>query len=181
FPTFLTLLAQDSFHGGAGLAGALMAVLGGGTVIGALAAAHRARQTARTVLAAGIALGASMIVAASLPSEGLVIVALVPVGALAVFFGSTANAHMQMWSVPHFRGRVMAIYSFLTLGSTVVGGPSMGWVSQHWSARVGLGVAGATTALVAVALLLPTRRARAVRVEHDVITHAAEAAIELVS
>ena len=35
FPTFLTLMASDTFHGGAGLAGFLMAVLGVGTVIGA--------------------------------------------------------------------------------------------------------------------------------------------------
>ena len=36
FPTFTTLLASDTFHGGAGLAGSLTAVLGIGTVIGAL-------------------------------------------------------------------------------------------------------------------------------------------------
>src|SRR4051812_29762735 len=45
FPTFLTLMASDTFAGGAGLAGGLMAVLGVGTVIGALVAAHRSRQT----------------------------------------------------------------------------------------------------------------------------------------
>ena len=41
---------------------------------------------------------------ARLPSKALVFVALVPVGALAVFFGSTANAHMQMWSRPSTAG-----------------------------------------------------------------------------
>jgi MFS family permease len=46
FPTFLTLAASDTFHGGAGLAGFLMAVLGVGTVIGGLAAAHRGHSTA---------------------------------------------------------------------------------------------------------------------------------------
>ena len=87
------------------------------------------------MLAAAAALGLSLVVAATVPTEALVAVALVPVGALAVFFGSTSNAHMQMWSAPHFRGRVMGIYSFLTLGSTVIGGPFVGWVCQHWNPR----------------------------------------------
>ena len=59
-----------------------------------------ARQSSRTVLAAAAALGLSMVVAAVLPNEVMVAAALVPVGALAVFFGSTSNAHMQMWSAP---------------------------------------------------------------------------------
>lgn len=160
FPTFLTIMAKDTFDGGAGLAGGLMALLGIGTVFGALAAAHRAHPTARTVLISAGALGLSMILAAALPTEVLVAIALVPVGALAVFFGSTANAHMQLWSAPHFRGRVMAVYSLLTLGSTVVGGPLVGLVSQHWNARIGFALAGSVTGLGAVGLVAATRRQR---------------------
>ena len=176
FPTFLTLMAQETFHGGAGLAGLLMAVLGIGTVFGALLAAHRARQTSRTVLVAAAVLGASMVGMGALPSKVLVFAALVPVGAFAVFFGATANAHMQMWSRPDYRGRVMAIYSLLTLGMTVVGGPVAGWMSQHWSPRVGIGVAGAATLLTAAVLWVAGsgRRAEVSRVV--VLPPAADAA-----
>ncbi|MGQ0434997.1 MAG: MFS transporter [Microthrixaceae bacterium] len=160
FPTFLSILARDTFHGDAGLAGLLMAVLGGGTVIGALSAAHRSRQSSRTVLLAGGGLGISLVVASALPTQELVVVALIPVGALTVFFGSTSNAHVQAWSAPQFRGRVMSIYSLLTLGSTVVGGPLMGWVSQQWSARVGLGVAGVLTGVTATVLAVLERSDR---------------------
>jgi MFS family permease len=158
FPTYLTLLARNTFHGDAGLAGFLMAVLGVGTVVGALAAAHRARPTRRTVIASAVVLGATLAVAASLPNQVLVTVALVPVGAMAVFFGSTANAHMQMCSAPHLRGRVMAIYTLLTLGTTVVGGPFVGWVCQRFSPRIGLELAGLVTAGAAVALSSPLSR-----------------------
>jgi MFS family permease len=175
FPTFLTLMASETFHGGAGLAGLLMAVLGAGTVIGALAAAHRARQSSRTVIVAAAALGLSMVVAAALPSEALVLVALVPVGALAIFFGSTSNAHMQMWSRPEFRGRVMGIYAFLTLGMTVVGGPLMGWVCQRWSPRIGFVVAGVATAAAAAVLALPMLRERGI----EVVDQPAPAMIDL--
>jgi MFS family permease len=160
FPTFLTLLASDTFHGGAGLAGFLMALLGVGTVVGGLTAAHRARPTSRTVVGAAALLGLALVVAAGLPGKIAVEAALVPVGALAVFFGSTANAHMQIWSEPHIRGRVMAIYTLLTLGTTVVGGPFVGWVCGRWSPRAGLALAGTVTATAATIIFL-TRRARA--------------------
>jgi MFS family permease len=158
FPTFLTLMAHNTFHGGAGLAGILMAILGAGTVIGALAAALRARPTSRTVVGTGALLGVALVIAAALPSELTFEIALVPVGALAVFFGSTANGHMQIWSAPHLRGRVMAIYTLLTLGTTVVGGPFVGWVCQHWSPRAGLALAGTATFTAALLLALHSLR-----------------------
>jgi MFS family permease len=157
FPTFLTLMANDTFHGGAGLAGFLMAVLGVGTVIGALAAAHRARPTSRGVVTAAALLGVSLLVAANLSSRFAFEVALVPVGALAVFFGSTAMGHMQIWSEPRLRGRVMAIYMLLTLGTTVVGGPVAGWVCQRWTPRTGIGLAGLATLAAAIILAVPLR------------------------
>jgi len=52
------------------------------------------------------------------------------------------------------RGRVMAIYSLLTLGSTVVGGPFVGWVCQTWSPRAGLALAGSATLTAAVCVQL---------------------------
>ncbi len=157
FPTFLTLMANDTFDGGAGLAGFLMALLGIGTVIGALTAAHRARPTSRTVVTAAALLGIGLLVAATAPSRFAFEVALIPLGALAVFFGSTANGHMQIWSAPELRGRVMAIYMLLTLGTTVAGGPFIGWVCQHWTPRTGLGVAGVATLTAATILAVPLR------------------------
>jgi MFS family permease len=152
FPTFTTLLANETFHGGAGLAGSLMAVLGVGTVIGALTAAHRGTTSARAVLLSAIALGVSMVVTGIAPNQVAVFVTLVPTGALAVYFGAIANSHMQALSLPQFRGRVMAIYSLLGLGTTVLGGPLVGWVSQQWSPRVAIEVAGVATIITATTL-----------------------------
>src|SRR5205814_4121284 len=105
---------------------------------------------------AAAVLGLALVGAASLPSQIAVEVALVPVGAAAVFFGSTANGHMQVWSEPHIRGRVMAIYTLLTLGTTVVGGPFIGWVCERWSPRAGLGLAGVATIVTALVLAAPS-------------------------
>ena len=154
FPTFTTLLANDTFHGGAGLAGSLMAVLGVGTVIGALSAAHNAVTSARMVLVSAISLGVSMVGTGIAPNELVMFVSLVPTGALAVYFGTVANAHMQALSRQEFRGRVMSIYSLLGLGTTVLGGPLVGWVSQQWSPRIAVGLAGVVTILTATSLAL---------------------------
>ena len=139
----------------------LMAILGVGTVTGALAAALRAHPTARTVIGTGALLGVALIVAASVSSQLAFEIALVPVGALAVFFGSTANGHMQICSAPELRGRVMAIYSLLTLGTTVVGGPFVGWVCQNWSPRTGLALVGTATLVAASTSLAARPRPRA--------------------
>jgi MFS family permease len=154
FPTFMTLLAQRTLHGSASLAGTLMAILGVGTVIGALAAAHRATTSARLVRVVSLALGGSMLLTATAPNKPLVMLTLVPTGALAVMFGAVANSHMQSLSSREFRGRVMSIYSILGLGTTVAGGPFVGLVSQVWNPRVAMGLAGLATVATATALFM---------------------------
>jgi MFS family permease len=55
------------------------------------------------------------------------------------------------------RGRVMALYGLVFLGSTPIGGPLIGWVSQHFGPRFGMGIGGVATiasAVVAGAVLL---------------------------
>ncbi len=166
FPTTLTLMAKNTFGGDAGLAGFLMAILGVGTVAGALIAAHRGRTSRTNVLVAGALLGSGMLVAAAVSNRILFEVTLVPVGALAVYFGANAISHLQVSSAPELRGRVMSIYTVLTLGTTVVGGPTIGYVCERWSPRMGIGVAGIATLGISAALsmrtLLRERRARLV-------------------
>jgi len=60
----------------------------------------------------------------------------------------------------------------------VVGGPFIGWVCQHWSPRVGIGLAGAATAVTAGALAVSARRHR--DIELDVTVQPVEAAVDLV-
>jgi MFS family permease len=60
------------------------------------------------------------------------------------------------------RGRVMALYTLVFLGSTPIGGPLIGLISQHFGPRVGFaigGVAALAAGLVAGFSLLRKRRA----------------------
>ncbi len=49
------------------------------------------------------------------------------------------------------RGRVMALYSIVFLGSTPIGAPLVGWLAEAAGPRAGL-VAGAGAALLAAAI-----------------------------
>ena len=52
----------------------------------------------------------------------------------------------------------MAIYMLLTLGTTVIGGPLIGWICQHWSPQTGLEVAGLATLSTVGAPVAPAHR-----------------------
>jgi MFS family permease len=87
-------------------------------------------------------------------------VLIVLVGASSITFMATANSTCQLTSLPAMRGRVMALYGLVFLGSTPIGGPLIGWICQRVGPRFGMGVGGIATiaaALVTGALLLHRR------------------------
>jgi MFS family permease len=81
--------------------------------------------------------------------------ALMPVlGATAIGFAITANSTLQLNSDDSIRGRVMALYSVVFLGSTPIGGPIAGWVGEHLGPRAGLlggGIIAVVVGLMGVA------------------------------
>ena len=59
-------------------------------------------------------------------------------------FAATINSTLQLAVSPEMRGRVMALYSVVFLGSTPIGGPLTGWLAQAYDPRVALLLAGVT-------------------------------------
>ena len=74
--------------------------------------------------------------------------ALIPLGAASVTFAAGVNSALQIHVEPTMRGRVMALYSVVFLGSTPIGAPLVGWLAEAAGPRAGL-VAGAVAALLA--------------------------------
>jgi MFS family permease len=148
FTTTLPLLAEYTFHGGAGTYSAFTAAMGCGAVIGGLLVAHRSRPSAGLLGLIGLWFGAMILLVALLPFEALTLVALVFMGVGSISFIATANATIQLSADPSMRGRVMALYATAFLGSTPIGAPLMGWISDTTSPRVAL-VIGGVAALVA--------------------------------
>ena len=162
FQVVLPLLAKETFSGGAETLGVLYAFMSIGSVIGGLVSAHEAQATRRFVLGAALAFGAALVLAAFAPTLGLELLVLVPVGAAGIAFTAMSNGVIQTECAPEMRGRVAALFTVAFLGSTPIGGPIIGWVSQQLGPRAGLWVGGVATLAVTVAAIAGIRRHREV-------------------
>jgi MFS family permease len=145
FSVILPLFARETFHGGAGTFALLTSLMAGGAVIGGLVVANRGKPNIHRLTGIGMCFG--VLIAAVALSPGIVAacVLLVFMGALSISFIATANSTIQLRVEPTMRGRVMALYAMGFLGTTPLGAPLVGWISQVSSPRVALLVgAGAT-------------------------------------
>jgi MFS family permease len=152
FQVVLPLLARFTFDGGAGAYAALLVAMGIGAVVGALVNGARNTVTPWLLAAASIGFGTVALLAAGAPTLALELVALAPLGAASVTLAASINSSLQLASKPEMRGRVMALYSIVFLGSTPIGGPLSGWLAQTIDPRAALvmaGIAGITAGLIA--------------------------------
>lgn len=138
FQVILPLLARFSFGGGASAYAALVAAMGIGSVIGALLTGAHGRTDARLIAGSALAFGLLALLAALMPSIALELPVLALLGAAAVTFAAAINSSLQLAVEPQMRGRVMALYSVVFLGSTPIGGPLAGWLAEAYDPRVAL-------------------------------------------
>lgn len=161
FRMFVPLLADKVFSGNAATFGALSAMMGVGTIFGALGVAAASKPTRKLLLASALAFGSFLIAVAFAPTLTWAMVAIVPMGAASVVFASTANSTLQMETAPAMRGRVMALFGVVFLGSTPIGGPLMGYVAEHMGTRAAMAIAGAVTLIAAIFALRKRLRSEA--------------------
>ena len=137
----------------------LFALMSIGSVIGALVAAAATHATRRFLV--GSALRLRRVHAPGRRprrhSDSSYVV-LVPMGATGIAFIAMANGVLQTECEPAMRGRVMALFSVAFLGSTPIGGPIVGWVSQVLGPRAGLALGGIASVAAAVAAVALFRR-----------------------
>ncbi len=160
FNVFLPLFAGTVFHRGGGTYSALLVAMAVGALSGSLFAASRRRPSYRLLGVVTPLFGAFIVAVALAPSLPLVVLLLVPMGAASVVFIATANSLLQLHSTPAMRGRVMALWAIVFLGSTPIGAPLVGYLSGRLGARATLAMAGAATLLTAFGAWPALRRVR---------------------
>jgi MFS family permease len=143
FQVVLPLLAKFSFGGGATTYAAMVSAMAAGSIVGALVNGAHGRTGPRLIAGGALAFGILGLLSASMPTMALEIPVLALLGAAAVTFAATINSTLQLAVSPEMRGRVMALYSVVFLGSTPIGGPLVGWLSEAYDPRVALLLAGA--------------------------------------
>jgi MFS family permease len=153
FSVLLPLLAVDAFGGGAATFGTMMSLIGVGSLAGALLLAHKPRPGMRFLGASAVAFGLFSIALAWTPGMGVASLALIPLGVASIAFMVTGNSTLQTRADPAMRGRVMALFSVVFLGSTPFGAPLAGWTAEILGPRVAFSIGGAIAMLAGVVVL----------------------------
>jgi len=160
FQVVLPLLAKFSFDGGAMTYGVLVSAMAVGSIAGALINGAQGGTGPRLIAAGALAFGVSGLLAAAAPQLALELPLLGLLGAASVTFAATINSTLQLAVSPEMRGRVMALYSVVFLGSTPIGGPLSGWLAEAYDPRVALVLAGISGLSAAWAAKLSFARLR---------------------
>ena len=169
FQVVLPIVASETFAGDARTYGFLTAAMGVGAVVGGLLVAARGRTGLWPLVVSCCAFAVAMLATALAPTLTMALIGMGLVGAASVTFQSIGNSTLQLGSEPHMRGRVMALWAVAFLGSTPIGGPIAGLVSQQFGGRAGLAL-GAVACLAAAALGAVAAR------REDLVTRAARSA-----
>lgn len=150
FQVVLPVLASRTFHGNASTYALFTSAMSVGSVVGGVLVAGKLKAGQRAVMRAAAAFGVFMLVSSLAPGVWFAAALMVGVGLGSIIFSSLANSTLQFATSPEMRGRVMSFWAVAFLGTTPIGGPIIGWISDHESPRVGLAVGGLAAIVAAL-------------------------------
>ena len=148
FQTVLPLFAERDLHGTELTFSFLMSVVSVGSLAGALRSAARRQVSVRTVSLTALGFGAAMLALSAARGTPMAFGFGVLMGFTSISFMTTSTAIVQLRADPSMRGRVLALQAMVFLGSTPIGGPIVGAISQRFGARYAL-LLGAVATLAA--------------------------------
>jgi MFS family permease len=130
-----------------------------GALTGAILSARRQSvPRLRTLTTTLVVLGGMVMVAALAPTTWVFGIVLVAIGFCTLQFLTGANSLVQTTAAPALRGRVMSVYLLVMLGGQSLGGPCVGWLIDHYGARLSMLGCGGLVALVSVMVGLAMAR-----------------------
>jgi MFS family permease len=150
FPVIFPLFATITLHGNAGTYSAMMAAMGAGAIIGGLYTAGHSDTSEKPLILIALLFGGSIILTALMPNLIAVLIVLIIMGALSVLFIALGNTTLQLTSKPEMRGRIMSLWVVAFSGTTPIGGPIIGYISDHSNPRIGLMVGGGSALIAAI-------------------------------
>ncbi|GAA0520836.1 MFS transporter [Paractinoplanes deccanensis] len=166
FPVTLAALAKINFHAGASSFGLLTTALAAGSLCGALAgSARRKRPSIYLVIGAALIFSVLEIAVGFTPNFVVAMIVLFPTGFFSIFLAQAANHRVQMGVDAEFRGRVMALYVLVFLGTTPIGASLAGWWGERYGVASSIWVAGIVCFVAAAAALVWQLRASGERLE----------------
>jgi predicted MFS family arabinose efflux permease len=155
------LIARNVLHEGAHGFGLLMASLGVGAVIGALAVATFSvgRPPLWAVVAPALTAAALLIALSLVHRFGLAVAVLMALGFAQITFMTACNTTVQITVPDELRGRIMGLYALVFAGMTPIGALIMGTVAERWGVLRACAVGGTMGLLLITTLTLAWRQA----------------------
>jgi MFS family permease len=151
FPVILPVLASHTLHGNGGTYGLLSTMLSVGSVAGSLGVGLIRHPRRPYLIATALAFGAMLAATAGAPDVAVACVTLLATGAAAFSFVTLCSTTLQLHSSPEFRGRIMALWVYVYIGTTPVGSIITGAIISAAGTRAAL-LTGAAACLVAAAI-----------------------------
>jgi MFS family permease len=160
FVVIVPAFAREVLHTDATGYGFLMAASGIGSFSAAMLIAFSGRSEPAIIGGGALVLGLSLLTAAMVHAfvPALVVMALVGMGAIAM--AATANTTIQLSVPDELRGRVIAVYTTVFVGSTPLGGLLVGFIASRSGVEAALAVSGIACAMAGVTGLVWLRRIR---------------------
>ena len=151
FPVILPVLASSTFHGSGGTYGLLTTMLSIGSVAGSLGVGFIRHPRRPYLVVTALAFGVFLAATAGAPDVAVACIALAATGAAAFSFVTLCSTALQLHSSTDYRGRIMALWVYVYIGTTPVGSIITGAITSAAGPRVAL-LAGAAACLVAAAI-----------------------------
>jgi MFS family permease len=144
FIVLMPVVARDVLHTDARGYGLLMAGVGVGAMLGALALALAGQRVHKgaTLLGSGAAFGVLLVLFAAAPSVSLALALLALDGCAMIITTALANTMLQTLVPDELRGRVMAFYAFVFVGMAPLGAFQAGLVAEHAGAPFAIALGG---------------------------------------
>jgi MFS family permease len=167
FQTVLPLFTTRDLHGTDVTFTWLMSVVSVGSLLGALATARRKTINVRIVSRNAAIFGAAMALLAFTPNQPSAFAVGFLVGLGSITFMTAATAITQLAADPSMRGRILALQAIVFLGSTPVGGPIVGAISETFGARYAIALGALATMAASGFGYFTIRRSRTAVPTHD--------------
>ena len=152
FQIFNALISTKIFHKNAGAFGLLGSVLAIGSLSAAIVSTRLDQRRKPLFIAiASTLFGLALILTSTMPTYLAYAISLPVAGFLALTTMISANTYVQTTTPIELRGRVMGFYLFVFLGSSPVGSPVIGWLSDAIGIRETMALCGAITSIGALA------------------------------
>jgi MFS family permease len=160
FTVVFPLFVEKGLHGSDAEYTLVYSAFSVGGLMGALLVARRLTVNIRTVAMGAAFLGVAMLCLAAVPNVVVAAVVAVGVGAASVAYMTATTSIAQIRSDQEMIGRVLAVQTVLLIGTTPIGGPILGLISDAFGARWPVFIGGIAALTAAAFGVVAGRRAQ---------------------